>query len=128
MSIEELMKTFYSQPPGDEDNGAEDVEEGDDAKEENESEEKETPDDSAAQSSGMQEMFWPELWLEFMPIKLFCNVAELQLKTRHIIMTVATSFAPQPTLLTRMTRMATTGAAMKKVRARKEKRRTRGRT
>ena len=62
MSIEELMKTFYSQPPGDEDegDGGEDVEEGDDDKEE----EKETPDDSAAQSSGMQEMFWPEFWLE----------------------------------------------------------------
>ena len=53
MSIEELMKTFYSQPPGDED----DVEMGDDDKEEVESEEKETPDDSAAQSSGMLKMF-----------------------------------------------------------------------
>ena len=60
MSIEELMKTFYSQPPsgdGDDGDGAEDVEEGDDAKEENESDEKETPDDSAAQSSGMLKMF-----------------------------------------------------------------------
>ena len=60
MSIEELMKTFYSQPPtGDENDGdgAEDGEEGDDDKEENESEEKETPDDNAAQSSGMHEMF-----------------------------------------------------------------------
>ena len=80
MSIEELMKTFYSQPPGDDGDGAEDGEKGDDDKEEVESEEKETPDDSAAQSSGMQEMFWLELWLEFMPIKLYGNVAELQLK------------------------------------------------
>ena len=60
MSIEELMKTFYSQPPGDEDDGdgVEDVEKGEDDKEEVESEEKETPDDSAAQSSGMLKMFY----------------------------------------------------------------------
>ena len=59
MSIEELMKKFYSQPPGDEDDGdgAEDVEKGDGDKGEIESEEKETPDDSAAQSSGILKMF-----------------------------------------------------------------------
>ena len=80
MSIEELMKTFYSQPPGDDVDGAEDVEKGDDDKEEIESEEKETPDDSAAQSSGMQEMFWLELWLVFLLRKLFGKAAESLLK------------------------------------------------
>ena len=51
MSIEELMKKFYSETPGDGDEG-EDVEKGNEEGEgETGSEEKETPDDSAAQSS-----------------------------------------------------------------------------